>query len=284
MRPSEIMQHDDGVNAWRMVRAAPAPALRGHVRHYLDYWERTAFLTRSELASTQAVMIFNLGEILEVIDARGQSVRLAPGEGFVAGLADGTSLSRTNGIGAGIDVMLDWAALARLCGAPLGLLANRVERIDQILGGWMRSVGQRLLDAPDAEGRFAVLDAALGAALGGGRMADTRIIAAVRTLDADLARPVAAIAAALDMSHRHFIARFREEIGFAPGQYRRLLRFERFTRAITADPSARLTDLAQDAGYYDEPHLAREVRDFAALSPGALRARLIPEGGGFLAD
>jgi len=284
MRAYDILSHDDGVNRWRMARAAPAAALRGHVDHYLDYWEQTSFHTRSELASTRTVLIFNLGEYLEIVDAQGHSVRLGPGEGFVGGFADGTSLSRTTGTGQGVHVMLGWAGLARLCGAPLGLLANRVERIEDVLGGWMRAVGQRLLGAPDMEARFCVLDAALGAALARGRRADARIVAATRALGADPARPIAAIAGALELSQRHFIARFREETGFPPAHYRRLLRFERFTEAIARAPAVRLADLAQDAGYYDEPHLARDVQAFAGLTPGALRGLLIPQGGGFLAD
>ena len=38
--------------------------------------------------------------------------------------------------------------------------------------------------------------------------------------------------------------------------------------------------LAADAGYVDQAHLARDVRDFSDMTPGDLRARLLPAAGG----
>ena len=58
-------------------------------------------------------------------------------------------------------------------------------------------------------------------------------------------------------SQRHFIAQFKHEIGVPPKVFARMLRFGRVVRAIRADPSADLADLAIASGYYDQSHLSR---------------------------
>ncbi|MDZ7894554.1 MAG: helix-turn-helix domain-containing protein [Sphingobium sp.] len=282
-RPVQLLQHDDSIDRWRMMRARPAAHLRGMVSEYCDYNERTAsFAVRAELASTQAVMIFCLGDPLALTGADGNAIRLKPGQAFVAGFADGTSLSRGAGAQAGVHVAMDWSVMARLIDAPLAEIANRVVPLD-LFGRHWRDLGDKLGEASAGEARFGLLDAWLELSLRNGRVVDRAIAWAVGRLRADPDIRVDSIAHDLGCSRRHFIARFRDETGMTPGRFARLARFERFWTGLAADPDARLADLAQDAGYYDEAHLSRSVRDMAGMTPGALRAALIPGNGGFSA-
>lgn len=64
--------------------------------------------------------------------------------------------------------------------------------------------------------------------------------------------------------------RFADELGVSPQQHLRYLRFERalsLLRQGTLSQSA----LAQAAGYADQPHLVREFRRFAGVTPGRWR-------------
>jgi transcriptional regulator GlxA family with amidase domain len=88
------------------------------------------------------------------------------------------------------------------------------------------------------------------------------------------------VARDIGWSRKHFGRRFRAAIGFSPDRFRRLARFERFTAALSRAPDDSLAGLATQIGYVDQAHLARDVRDFAAMTPGELRSRLIPGGGG----
>ncbi|MDJ0347118.1 helix-turn-helix domain-containing protein [Streptomyces sp. H10-C2] len=73
------------------------------------------------------------------------------------------------------------------------------------------------------------------------------------------------------MSHRHFIARFRDEIGVTPKQMARVLRFEHAMDLLTRT-GASVTGTALAAGYCDQAHLSRDFRALGGSSPGMLLA------------
>jgi AraC-like DNA-binding protein len=69
---------------------------------------------------------------------------------------------------------------------------------------------------------------------------------------------------------------FRAQIGVAPKQYARILRFRRALTMVTAGEGS-LADVALAAGYYDQPHMNAEFRELSGLSPGGfLAARRYP--------
>lgn len=72
-------------------------------------------------------------------------------------------------------------------------------------------------------------------------------------------------------SHRHLVARFREQVGLAPKAVARVLRFQASLRLLERGGRS-LADVAASAGYYDQAHLHREFRDFAGCTPSALLA------------
>ena len=60
-----------------------------------------------------------------------------------------------------------------------------------------------------------------------------------------------------------------------------MLRFHHaLDRLRAGEPSA---DIAYDCGYYDQPHLNREFREFAGVTPGELAAAISPGGLGVVA-
>jgi AraC-like DNA-binding protein len=58
--------------------------------------------------------------------------------------------------------------------------------------------------------------------------------------------------------------------GLPPKRYQRVLRLRRFLDATERRPGTGLAGAAADAGYADQAHLTREVRDLAGLSPSKL--------------
>ncbi|MGD9526787.1 helix-turn-helix domain-containing protein [Pseudonocardia sp.] len=67
--------------------------------------------------------------------------------------------------------------------------------------------------------------------------------------------------------HRRCLAAF----GYGPAVLRRVLRFRRAGALLTAGVAP--AEVAARAGYADQPHLSREVRTLAGISPAALAAR-----------
>ncbi len=284
-RPASIRRHDDGIDMWEMTAAAPAASLAGLVDGYCSYIERTSsFVARRELASTSGVLIYALGEPLSIVGADGVEIVLKAGEAFAGGIADATSISRALGAQRGIHINMPLHALAAVCGAPVAELANRVVPLADLIGLSACDLGHALGSTSDPHDQFDLLDTFLMRRFADMAAPDRAILWAMDRLAGEDAPAVAEIAESIGWSRKHLAHRFSAVTGFSPQSYRRLARFERFSTAIAARPDESLAMLALDAGYHDQPHMTREVQAFGAMSPGELRRRLIPDGGGVRED
>lgn len=280
-RPIAVRRHDDGVDRWQMVEGAPRPELRGRIGRYCDYWEKIgSFAARRELATTDVVMIYARGEPLEITGADGRVVTVRAGEAFVGGVSDATSLSRGRGAQAGIHVFMPLASMAAVTGAPAAEIANRVAQLRDLIGEDADDLGGALCEATDAETRFDLLDRFFARRFADAREPDRPVAWAMQHLASAVGPLTSRLAAEIGWSRKHFIRHFRDATGVSPDRYRRIARFERFAAAIAAAPEDDLAGLAVECGFVDQAHLARDVRAFADMTPGELRARLIPAGGG----
>lgn len=77
----------------------------------------------------------------------------------------------------------------------------------------------------------------------------------------------------LGWSHRRLIARYRDVVGLPPKLVARIVRFERLTAQLATAPAADWADMVTTCGYFDQAHLAREVRELADVTPTELRAQ-----------
>jgi AraC-like DNA-binding protein len=227
----------------------PHPALRGIVVRSTGFAQRAPGPVRMrELPCTYVPVILDLGEGWRIRDARRPD---APAE-------------RRGSLGA-----------RRLLGVPMDELANRVVPLEDVLGAGGRALVDRLADAPGWEARFHLLDRALIARLGAASPAGGEVAWALGRLAAGGGVAVGDLARELGWSHRRLIARFRDEVGMAPKRVARILRFERLTALVEADPSIGWARAAAACGYFDQAHLAREVRELAGLTPTALRTERV---------
>src|SRR4051812_18032493 len=258
----------------QMVFGRPAAGLRGDVLRYCGYRERTGPLARREVASPAGVLIISLGPRIAV-DGRTYT-------SFAAGLSDQPAITEHDGVQDGIQVDLSPLAAGRLLGVPMRELANQVVDLDALLGRAAGELAERLAEAPDWPARFALLDAALAARLVQAPPAPAGVAHAWRRLTASAgAVPIAALAAQLGYSRRHLAARFHEHVGLPPKRLARVLRFERVAAGLRAGSD--LADLAYACGYADQPHLNRDFRAFAGVTPTEYAANLLPGGDGVAA-
>jgi AraC-like DNA-binding protein len=80
---------------------------------------------------------------------------------------------------------------------------------------------------------------------------------------------VAGAAEQVSLSERELQRRFSEHVGYGPKTLQRVLRFQRFMQQL-ATPRLGLAGAAALAGYADQPHLTRESRRLAGLTPTQL--------------
>jgi AraC-like DNA-binding protein len=152
---------------------------------------------------------------------------------------------------------------------PADELADTHVALDDVWrgGGGVRA---RLLDAGDADGVLAALEAILLERLRT-READPAVAFALRALDGGA--PVGAVTDRLGMSPARFIRRFAGAVGVTPKRYARLRRFGRVLERVEAGGEVSWTRVAVDCGYYDQAHLIHDFRAYSGVCPTAYRPR-----------
>jgi methylphosphotriester-DNA--protein-cysteine methyltransferase len=133
---------------------------------------------------------------------------------------------------------------------PASRLRNRAVRADAVLGSRQ---ARRLADRETIDAWVRSIEPS--------RPASAAVdLLATRSLDE--------AAAALGVTGRHLRRIVLAEVGLGPKVYQQVVRLQRFVRAV--DAGTPLAAAAAAAGYADQPHLARDVRRFAGLTPALL--------------
>jgi len=90
-------------------------------------------------------------------------------------------------------------------------------------------------------------------------------------LEREATTSMAGLAHRVGMHPVYVARRFRAQFGVSPTAFRARLRAQRAARALLeADDS--LGSVALDAGYFDQPHMNRQIRTITGLTPRTLRA------------
>jgi AraC-like DNA-binding protein len=281
VRATVAQRHSSALGSWEMVRAAPAPALRGLVTGYCGYVEDSPGPRRRvEVPSADTTLILSLGPTIDV-GYPGRDAGARRHTCFVAPLHDTWAQTSFTGRQEGVEVKLSPLALHMLLGVPMHEIANRVVDLEDLVGREAALLVERLAGLPTWEDRFGALDTALAARLQEAVAPAPSVVWAWRRLRATGGGvPVAALADELGCSRRHLVDGFRRHVGLPPKRVARILRFGRVLRLLEDGGGRSLGDIAASCGYADQPHLNRDFRAFAGASPGDWLARRLPDGAG----
>jgi AraC-like DNA-binding protein len=193
----------------------------------------------------------------------------------VAGPSSRAELITMSGTVEAVGVQLRPGGVLALLGVPAGELAGRSVDLASLWGRDATTIVERLaatprhLRAPLLEQilveRLArastAADPHRGAALAMRRIADTggRL-------------PVAELAAGLGVGERRLEQVFHAHVGLSPKAASRLMRFRAAVDLLQRTPRPSWTDIACDAGYYDQAHLVRDWKAVSGLAPTAFAA------------
>ncbi|TCK22651.1 helix-turn-helix domain-containing protein [Pseudonocardia endophytica] len=251
--------------------ARPPAVLAGHVRRYLGFREFSAAPVRRRQApvGSCALVVF-FGTRMSM---RGAFGALECGS-FVAGMGDSAVLTEFTGEQSGLQIDLTPLGLYTLLGHSTESLTGRVPALDELGDRALASMPERLAALPGWPARIAHVNRLLA-----GRMLDDRARhpdPEVRHAWSRLCATAGAVrvddlAAETGWSRRHLLTRFRDQVGLAPKTTGRVLRFERASGLVVAGTSS-LADIAATCGYSDQPHLVREFRALAGVTPTAFRS------------
>ena len=169
-------------------------------------------------------------------------------------------------------IHLEPTGLHRLFGLPLRGLGDQALPAGDLLGRQVLALRDRLARAGDFDARVACAVAWLAGLLGRARPADALDAAVGAWHRHGDAAAVAGWARRLGCSERHLHRGFVERTGLSPSLHGRLLRFQALMGAHARTPQASLTELAHEAGYFDQSHCIRDCRAFTGQPPRAFLA------------
>jgi AraC-like DNA-binding protein len=259
--------------AWELWLRSPLPEHAGLIAGLWAGDADSDHACHRLLPSGELWLMFNLGPPQLVLEPDGAG----PGQVYRAGLIAGLqysprtfeSILRHPRV---VTVrMLPLGALAFFGGLSLLELANRVIDLESVLGSkaGVEGLRQRLIETADLGRALDLLEDWITDRVRAGPSAHplTRLALARLARQRGAVR-VEALARDLGVSARHLNSLFQRQVGLSAKSLSRVLRFEHALDVLDARGKQDLVYLAQECGYYDQPHLNRDFRELAGLTPG----------------
>ncbi|HEY0612148.1 MAG TPA: helix-turn-helix domain-containing protein [Chitinophaga sp.] len=255
------------------MQIAPPQILSDVVKHFLVLEQDQAVLRHHRLSPDgHAGMVFCYREPFA------QSDQTPLPASFVYG-----QISRFHDLLSGIHtgmlvVVLQPYALHLLTGISAQQLTDQLISMPLIFGPAGQALEDNLLAAPDHHSRLQLVTRFL---IQGLRQhpdhTDKTIMQALPFIYQSKGwMQVTELCTALHITERQLERKFSEQIGLSPKQFLRTIRFRQLLKALQQRPAPTLTQLAFNAGYYDQPHFNREFRMLAGITPREyLSARLL---------
>jgi AraC-like DNA-binding protein len=157
-----------------------------------------------------------------------------------------------------------------------GAFHDQVVELEAIWGRSARELRERLLAAEGACDRFFHLEQFLLDLLRRDRIDPQRQERITWAVGQFWRQPnvlaVREAASRLNISHKHFITQFREQVGMSPKLFCRIRRFQEVLAQINARRRISWAEVACACGYYDQSHLVNDFQAFAGLNPSAYRS------------
>ena len=249
----------------------PAAPLHPHVRMLWD-WRVPAGDFRLEriLPQPGSGLILNLLEDETRVYEDDEGLRCERSAGLVySGQFTRSFVIDTHEQVAVMGVMLHPAGAGGFLREPMDRLGNRHVALDDLVGSASAGLRERLLEAPDARARLALLAAWLSH-----RFVPPTLHPAVRQALATFARSasidrIAPLIADSGLSARRFGALFSAQVGVGAKQYARLKRFRHVVDHVQQGKRVEWAQVAADCGFHDQSHLVREFHAFSGMTPGA---------------
>jgi len=72
----------------------------------------------------------------------------------------------------------------------------------------------------------------------------------------------------IGFSQRHLSRQFQQYVGLSPREYLKVSRFIYSLEHLKSKPSATLTSVAYQSGYYDQAHFIRDYKQYTGFTPG----------------
>ena len=176
-----------------------------------------------------------------------------------------------------VGVRLRAGTARHVLGAPVSEFVGQLVDLDALWHARVESVRDQMAMACSARARFDIVEREIVRRVGNQIDSVTpNLCSATTAVDAG---SIGAIAAAMGLSHRKFIAWFDEHVGLKPKEFQRVHRLRRVLPALGAQQTP-LARIAACAGYYDEAHFVHDFHKLTGFTPGGYAAKRMSIGHG----
>lgn len=230
-------------------------------------------VSRPVPANTNTMLVLQLGDASEAFEYVTGSVRKLPEAMLVGPQSRRPADLRITGRHWVFIVCFQPAALDRLFGLPeSAFLGTAVDAADY-MGAGVRELVKHLRDVHASGGEPADLQVCVERFLNA-RLAASHEEGPIHRAALALHRShgladLDGLAAASGLSLRHFSRAFQQQFGMTPKRYARVVRFGYALRLKLERPLLSWADVSQEAGYYDQNHMAKEFKFLVGEGPSA---------------
>lgn len=155
---------------------------------------------------------------------------------------------------------------------PMSELTDFVVEADLVLGRDVLDLREQLLASTSVDHMFFLVERFLLRRAGDALSSDTPARCVEYALTSILHRPdkldFRQLSDQIGYSQKHFISLFKQQVGTAPKQYMKIMRFQRAVLELESDTSAHWSEIAVRNGFFDQAHFIHEFRNFSGFTPG----------------
>ena len=154
---------------------------------------------------------------------------------------------------------------------PASEVANGTYSLDDIWPGQARLLRDELMNAPDIDAMFCILERVLTSRLAKVWTLHPAVSFAIASLGRSTGDVrVRSVADRVGLSSRRFIELFCNQTGLTPKAFQRVRRFQQVLRTLHARSHSEenWASLALNSGYYDQAHFIHDFKIFSGMTPG----------------
>jgi len=160
-------------------------------------------------------------------------------------------------------------ALQTLLGIPAAEFSNRMTALDELPGKEGTELEERIMLAADNTQRAQILSAFLQKKRRSAKQELPPVAAAIQHIVHGGAAgiPIEKLASEYCLSLRQFERNFKQQAGFSPRLFARIIRFQSALAGRDSLPGKNLAQIALECGYYDQSHFIHDFREFSGHHP-----------------
>jgi AraC-like DNA-binding protein len=277
----KTVTHSSPIGEWSVSVWRPHARLAGIVASMWFGEGRTAYQRDRILPSGQSQLLINLGPPQYRIEPGPPEVRVPFIDIWYSGLHQGPIDTEAPHGNALLGVAFTARGVFPWLGQCMHEFADRIVALADALGDGTLALRERLLNTPSLEERFRIVERWLLARLESQPEVHPSVRWAADRIAGSGGRvAIQHLARQTGFTRRHLGNLFRQQVGLTPKSLARVHRFRGALDLLNGTRGAvPWIALAEQCGFYDQPHLANEFRRFTGFSPTELMRKDRPDTG-----